>query len=154
MHEMRALIGHQDTIEAVTAMWATSYPAKAIGQGFAIFPLVELPECLAEWVWPDIEDSAVAAQVSTAFKDLLDQVASAVITGSLAVVITQYWAGEGTQFAAVVRDGCVVLGPVLGEGSINRSLEAIGVVPRDGDAFDTLMLGSWRSMDDLVEECV
>lgn len=151
MHEIRALIGHPDTLEVVTAKWATSYPARSLGQGFAIFPLLELPDSLAGWVWPDIEDSAVAAQVSKVFKDLLDQVASAVTAGSVAVVITQYWAGEGTQAAAVVRDGRVVYGPVLGEGSINRALEDVGVVPGDEDAFDTLNLGSWRSVDDLLD---
>ncbi len=67
--------------------------------------------------------------------------------GPLAYIETDYAGGVGTQAGVLLERGKVVLGPVEGEGTVNRLLNAIGVWHRPGeDEFDALSLGRYRHM--------
>ena len=88
--------------------------------------------------------------------------------GGCAYVETRFHV-EGTQYAAVWRDGAMVAGPYVSHhgtvadgadeaaepvaGALNTALAALGVYRHDGkDEFDSLRLGDYRSNDDVVAE--
>jgi hypothetical protein len=75
----------------------------------------------------------------------------------MAYVEAEYWAGEGSQFAAVWRHGDIVLGPLLqaeeeptpAEGSpISQALRCLGVSARGyQDEFDVVGMGRHRDVE-------
>lgn len=69
----------------------------------------------------------------------------------LAYIETAYFGSQGTQSAAVFRDGAVILrSGGVESGPINAALDLLGVVASDGrDRFDTLGLGRFRRPEDL-----
>lgn len=82
---------------------------------------------------------------------------------ALAYVETNYFGGQGSQSAALWRDGVLILKPLEMTSEISRSrprslwpiniaLKTLGVVARPGiDEFEALGLGAWRQTDDIFD---
>lgn len=81
---------------------------------------------------------------------------------ALAYVETNYFGGQGSQSAALWRDGALMLKPseMANENSpsrprslwpINVALRTLGVVARPGsDEFEALGLAAWRQTDEIL----
>jgi hypothetical protein len=69
----------------------------------------------------------------------------------VAYIETDYAGGKGFQLG-MAWDGGQVICPAEQSfhGPINRALAAIGVEAKSGDAFDSLALGHYRQIEDLV----
>ena len=71
----------------------------------------------------------------------------------IALVKTDYFGGQGDQWACAWKDGAVIVPwSEASVGIINTALCAIGVHPFGGlDAFDTVGLGEFRNNEDWIE---
>lgn len=68
-----------------------------------------------------------------------------------ALVVTDYFAGVGSQAAVVSVDG----GPIRPAGDINDALRALGATAAEGlDEFDTVGLDAHRSPPDYLDRYV
>ena len=62
-----------------------------------------------------------------------------------ALIQTEYFGGQGSQWATAWNDGLRICPAREGPGAINAALVAIGVAPdKRRDAFDTVGLGRYR----------
>ena len=149
-HEIRVLVASEEFCSRLSEAGPEVQPEPATS-GWWIVPLT--PECAralsgASLSVPDLEDPTDRELLSQAVAPLVASLTSLRLTGGVAGLFTQYFGGSGDQASFAVRDGVVVVEPVVGPGSINAALQAIGVAA-DGeqDEFDTIGLHRWRMMD-------
>ncbi|MCI9508150.1 MAG: hypothetical protein HFF10_00175 [Angelakisella sp.] len=117
-HHIRAVAGEREAVLALSRGWVEAQVVE-LPQDFALL-------FLTDGLWEQIEEAIPWATSRP----------------------TTYFSGHGTQAAVLLEGGEVVLGPVEGEGTINRVLRALGVVSQAGkDEFDTLGLGNYRHME-------
>jgi len=70
---------------------------------------------------------------------------------TFAVLFTDYFAGNGSQWAVVSVDG----GPVRSVRTVNEALRALGVLAEPGsDEFDTVGLAAHRSTPEYLERYI
>lgn len=151
MHEIQAVIATERDAVAICRAW----PGASRIKGESGWWLVPLHQAMVgrltgrELVFPDLEDPLEAVRLPEAVAPLIEALRRVPLTDPVAVVLTQYWGGEGAQAAVVLSRGRVTLGPSVAQGVINQALLELGVQPQAGrDPFDTVGLGRWRSMDD------
>lgn len=153
-HRITAVIGQREAIERLRDASAMDVPIVDLVGTLVIAPL---------------DEAAIDAQTGLrpgaridGFTYLSDVVEAALAAAAgphaVAYIETSYFGGRGSQAAAVLGNGGMLLRsarPVVAhvptpEGPINAALRAIGVQATGGrDEFDTVGLGRFRSMASL-----
>ena len=147
-HVVTGLIIKDDFVHKI----CSEYPVLrqvTLEQGFSLFPLTnELFENLGISQPVGLIDSDKFPNEIT---DLLAELSNIC---PLLYFETEYFGGEGSQFAMVFENGIISLGPVQGSiGPINEGLHLLGVETDDDfDEFDALGLGKQRSSNDWLNE--
>ena len=68
--------------------------------------------------------------------------------GPVAYVEAEYFGGDGDQGSASFINGQLVLGPTVGNGSINQALSLLGVKKEDSkDEFEAISLPKYRDTE-------
>ncbi len=141
-HHIRGVVAMLPDAPVITASLDVS-TVVPLGGGCVFVPLTDhafdalhdVPgDALAgfEWLTPKVESALSRAHAVLSF----------------AWVETEYFGGVGTQAAALYHRGRREWAAAAPGDVINRALEALGVRPDPGlDAFDTVGLGRFRSMD-------
>jgi hypothetical protein len=66
----------------------------------------------------------------------------------IAYVESEFFGGQGTQAAAIWKEGSLVFGPVIADDAINQALRLLGVSKEDRiDEFDALDLNRHRDTE-------
>jgi stage V sporulation protein SpoVS len=157
MHELHAVIASAAVIEELQRFWP-EHRANALNQGLAILAMDEAflhGLGTTDFRFPDLEGRTVAHELAKNLEPLLKALLRVPVRGPLGVVLTQYFGGAGTQAAVLIERGEIRLGPLVGDGSINQVLKALGVERDEGtthDEFDALGLRQWRSTSAVPRE--
>ena len=155
-YSLRALLGHLDTLEAVSQQnqFAVVIPLE---QDIGMIPITEaLHESLEGRDPVSIWQPLMLAGLS---QSILNYALAASSGGRIAYVEAEYFSGEGYQAAVVWQDEKEIMGPFLAyklpirDKPINRVLRLLGVQINDAmDEFDTLGLGACRRTDDWISQ--
>jgi hypothetical protein len=158
---LNALIADLDLLRRATL------PVVPLSQGKGLVPLdatfwrelggMSRP-LLSEWDarHPSAEDfddpserATHIAKAATSFTQLAALVEQLSTAGPVAYVESNYWAGSGSEAAAVWNDGVLALHPLVAADAVNQALRRIGVSggALDGE-FTVLGLGRFRMTDD------
>lgn len=148
-HHITALIGARSTPAGLTEWFGPPDPVE-VAFGLVVLGLDERRlDALA------LSAEAVFEGFTFLTPALSAAIGGALNAGSALYVETAYFGGTGDQGAALFENGAPVwratettAGPA--PSPISRGLARLGVIPADGrDAFDTIGLGGFRSLEDL-----
>lgn len=148
-HFVTGLIARRAALQAFAAAHALPAPV-ALTEVLALLPLGQdaLDQLLPQ---PQLQFHAGFNYLSQGLSDLLCRNSQ---RATLLYFETEYFGGEGTQGAAVFRDGELVFGPQSAElGPINNALALLGVKPLPPaiDEFETVGLQRHGDNDSWLE---
>lgn len=154
MHEIQIVVGNRATLQPLRRVLGTPVFARFYGQ-LAALPIPASSVAKASgsdaFNWPDLDCIPEVSSMSEALCPFIAIVRRSRPSGDLALILTQYWGGSGTQAALQFHDGDVVWGPAVGDGTVNEVLRRLGVMSCAGkDEWDTVGLESWRTTEDLA----
>ncbi len=144
-HQIQAVIGKREAIQVFADCWVQDRVVDLPQDCGMVFLTDALFDGITElFDGPDREEASPLVLFTSAIRRALEEAAR---PGPLVYIETDYAGGYGTQAGVLLERGKVVLGPVEGEGTVDRLLNAIGVWHRPGeDEFDALGLGRYRHM--------
>lgn len=152
-HSVHLIIGRGEAVAAFLRQWPVAR-AVDLESGWRAIPVDQPLHDAIEAAYPGAERPLELDVSPLGVERAL--VAATEAGGGLAYVETEYFGGAGGQSAMACVDGREVVSPERagsGGGAINHALRAIGVVrSAEHDEFDTIGLGSRRSMDDYAPE--
>ena len=107
MHEIQALICSDAATAVVANAWSASV-RQELASGVFIVPLS--PTLLRQMVggdvtWPDLESVESVQELAATCEPLVRALQTVRPPGYLALVLTQYFGGEGEQAALLLREG-------------------------------------------------
>ena len=151
MHEISVIVASEADSGAICRAYPGADRIQAEGAWW-IVP-IQPPLVSSELRMPDLEESAEANGLSTVLAPLIASLARIPLQRPIALAFTQYFGGAGAQAAAVLESTKLVFGPLVSEDAINEALARVGVRASLGrDAFDTVGLSRWRSMDAFMHD--
>ena len=156
MHEIQVLVGQNEVIEIFESKWTTArlFP---LTSDMAIMPVTDslVVEMIGRRLeWPDLEEVTSGEDLVKGLEAILCSLRKSFLPGRVALLMTQYFGGIGTQAAILVNQEDTLNRPILGSNSINAVLAELGVchdLATGRDEFDTVGLYRWRSNNDILE---
>ena len=148
MHQVQAFVGARTILELIQRQFALSCVVD-LDQGLALLPLTD---ALYDAIPGDLTASPEEGFVLLTPKivDLLKQTSTYGIVGYFE---TNYYGGDGDQCAVLAQMGDFVLGPQVGDGTINQMLHAMGVRRQgDRDEFAAIGLGRYRTNQKWIDQ--
>lgn len=144
-HQLKAIITKDHSLNEFADRHALHTPI-TLTHGFEMVALRDEDICRIFGV-ATIEETVENESASPVFIAALTELSKSM---PFAYIETEYFGGEGTQFAFVFRDGVQQRVKEIPEGSpINDALAFMGlnIEPGSKDGFDTLGLGRYRSVE-------
>lgn len=148
-HQLKAIITKDHSLNEFANSYALHTPITFM-HGFEMVALRDEDICRIFGVAAH-EETLGNERISPVFIAALTELSKSM---PFVYIETEYFGGEGTQFAFVFRDGVQQRVKEIPEGSpINDALAFMGLNTASGskDAFDTLGLGRYRSVEAWIE---
>ena len=144
-HQIEAVIGKREAVQAFADNWAQAEMVELPQNCGLVFLTAALFDDITElFDEPDREEPSPLTYFTSAIRWALEDASR---QGPLVYIETDYAGGYGTQAGILLEQGKTILGPIEGEGTVNRLLYSIGVwCERGKDEFDSLDLGRYRHM--------
>lgn len=146
-HRINAVIGKRADVIGIADDWVRARLIE-LPQGFAMVPMtIRLLEDVEELMEPSgIEDCYGLDGLDGAVICLLEQYS---FRTKLAYIETDYFGGYGIQGGVLYENGCEVIPPRVGEGTVNALLKELGAWRKPNtDEFDCLELGKYRHTEE------
>jgi hypothetical protein len=142
-HHINGLLGYSKHLDTLGEQLKVC-PPRRLQKGFSFLPL---PDEALDRIF--VEPGSYHSEFIYLSNALLSLLLELSKEQAIAYIETDYFGGIGNQSAVLAQNGRVVFGPARGPGSINRTLQMMGVVRTepDLDEFDAVGLGWLRDND-------